>query len=109
MASSSSAYHGAVGIYDERAKAEALSSMDLVAIVRGYLLGVVSSTPGYKALVLDSDTLRCAGSIMGRVEMGEHGVVLVERIHEVGVKRHEELKVRQGPCAWCLHDHVPPH
>ncbi|KAG1681582.1 hypothetical protein FOA52_014090 [Chlamydomonas sp. UWO 241] len=90
MATASSSYRGPG--FDERAKQEALASMDLVRIGRSYLLGAVGACPGYKVLLLDRDTMQSASTLLGRVEMGEHGVVLVERIHEHGGKRHEELK-----------------
>jgi len=77
---------------DDRTAGEALACMDIMSVSRAYLLAMVSPTPGYKALLLDKETMRCASTLLGRTEMGEHGVVLVERIHEHSGKRHDELK-----------------
>lgn len=75
----------------EKEKLEALAQMDLVKIMRGYILGVVHAAQGYKALLVDKDTMKIASTLLGRTELGEHGVVLVERLETKG-KMHSELK-----------------
>ena len=76
----------------EREKLEALAQMHLVKILRAYVLAVVDSAQGYKALVVDKETMRIASTLCGRTELGEHGIVLVERLEATG-KEHQELKV----------------
>ena len=80
----------------EREKLEALASMDLVKILRAYVLAVVDSAQGYKALVLDKDTKRIASTLCGRTELGEHGIVLIETLDASNLKDHQELKVRES-------------
>lgn len=84
----------------EREKLEALASMDLVRIMRAYILAIVDAAQGYKALVVDKETMRIASTLCGRTELGEHGIVLVERLEATG-KDHHELKVSAlpAPCA----------
>lgn len=43
--------------------------MDLVKIVRSYLLAIVS-TPGYKALICDKETMRIASTLLGEADVG---------------------------------------
>ncbi len=69
--------------------------MDLVKIMRAYILAVVGSAQGYKALIVDKDTMRIASTLLGRTELGEHGIVLVERLEQSG-REHQELKVRSA-------------
>lgn len=76
----------------EKEKLEALATMDLVKIMRGYVLAVANAATGYKALVVDKDTIKTASLLLGRTELGEHSVVLVERLETKG-KSHGELKV----------------
>ncbi len=73
--------------------------MDLVKIVRAYIVSVVGSTQGYKALIVDKETMRIASTLLGRTELGEHGIVLVERIEQADKREHHELKVGQMPCS----------
>ena len=80
----------------EREKLEALASMDLVRIMRAYILAIVDAAQGYKALVVDKETMRIASTLCGRTELGEHGIVLVERLEATG-KDHHELKVSASP------------
>ncbi|GAX73583.1 hypothetical protein CEUSTIGMA_g1034.t1 [Chlamydomonas eustigma] len=75
----------------EKEKLEALAQMDLVRILRAYILAVVSAAQGYKALLVDKETMRIASTLLGRTELGEHGIVLVERLETTG-KDHHELK-----------------
>ena len=93
-----------------QAKSAALAAMDLAKIVRAYLQQAVDEAVGYKALLLDKETMRIVSTLYGRSELAEHGVVHVERI-ETGAgaegKEHMELKVGQrgktcGGIAHCL-------
>lgn len=51
--------------------------------------------PGYKALLVDKDTMRVCSTLFGRTELAEHSVVHVERLDSSDSKQHLELKV--GP------------
>jgi vacuolar protein sorting-associated protein 45 len=81
------------GVANEKAKADALQHMDLAKIMRGYIIGIVNAAQGYKALIVDKDTMRVTSSLLGRTELGEHNIVLVERLEaQAQGKHHEELK-----------------
>lgn len=54
---------------------------------------MVSEVPGYKALLLDKDTMRITSTQFGRTELAEHNVVQIERIDSNDSKEHLELKV----------------
>jgi hypothetical protein len=94
---------GPAGVVAEKARTDALAAMDLMAITRAYVLAAVDAAPpGYRALLLDKETMRMASTICGRTELGEHNVVHIERIDakEPGTaskKSHRELKARLGP------------
>jgi hypothetical protein len=79
----------------EQAKQDALARLDLVAVVRAYVLGVVDAAQGYKGLLLDKETMRVASTLWGRTELAEHNVVNIERIdnEDPGRRPHKELKV----------------
>jgi hypothetical protein len=102
MASSGASFRGgpapgAPQPANEKAKTDALQHMDLAKIMRGYILGIVNAAQGYKALIVDKDTMRVASSLLGRTELGEHNIVLVERLEaQAQGKHHEELKVGLG-------------
>jgi vacuolar protein sorting-associated protein 45 len=78
-------------------KAEALQNMDLVRILRAYVLAAIASTTGYKALVLDKETMRILSTMFGRSELAENNVIHIERLDAAEVKEqpHPELKVSQ--------------
>lgn len=79
----------------QQAKAAALAAMDLTAIMRAYINQAVGEGSGYKALLLDRETMRVVSTIYGRSQLAEHGLVHVERLEEaVGDgKDHSELSV----------------
>lgn len=52
-----------------------------------------AEVPGYKALLVDKDTMRVASTLFGRTELAEHSVVHVERLDSNEGKNHPELKV----------------
>lgn len=79
--------------------------MDLVKIVRAYVQQMVDEVQGYKALLLDRETMRVVSTLYGRTELAEHGVVLIERLDLAAPpafggagagKEHMELKVGWG-------------
>ena len=86
----------------DRIKQDALAQMDLVAIMRAYLLAIIEAeaAQGYKALVVDKETMRTTSVLFGRTELAEHNVVHIEMLEEKGTgKRHPELKV-SGQLRW---------
>ena len=84
----------------DRIKQDALAQMDLVAIMRAYLLATIEAAQGYKALVVDKETMRTTSVLFGRTELAEHNVVHIEMLEEKGTgKRHPELKV-SGQLRW---------
>ncbi len=82
----------------DRGAAEALQAMDLVKILRAYVHTAIVSAPGYKALLLDKDTMKTCSTMYGRSELADLGVVHVERIDTTDQqqKPHPELKVSAG-------------
>jgi hypothetical protein len=88
----------------DKQRSDALQAMDLVKIVRAYVQAMVDETSGYKALLLDKETMRIVSTLYGRTELAEHSVVHIERIdtHSGGAggdgapgQEHPELKVRR--------------
>ena len=69
--------------------------MDLVQLLRAYLHSALGAVIGYKALVVDRDTMRMCSMLFGRSELAERDVVHVEQIdHPTSSKKsHQELKV----------------
>jgi vacuolar protein sorting-associated protein 45 len=67
--------------------------MNLAKILRAYVQQMVDEVQGYKALLLDKDTMRICSTQYGRTELGEHNVVHVERLDSNEGKEHMELKV----------------
>lgn len=56
-----------------------------------------AEVPGYKALLLDRDTMRVCSTLFGRTELAEHSVVHVERLDAASdATQHLELKVYGG-------------
>lgn len=72
---------------------EALGNMDLYTIVRSYIQTAVAATAGYKALVLDKETMKVCVTLFGRSELAENNVVHIERLDQNEGKQHPELKV----------------
>ncbi|MEW5315729.1 MAG: hypothetical protein WDW38_007136 [Sanguina aurantia] len=67
--------------------------MDLTKIVRAYLGTLSDAATGYKAIILDKDTMRVASTLFGRSEFAEHNVVHVEKLEDQEThKEHTELK-----------------
>lgn len=85
----------------DKERSTALAQMNLKKILRAYVQQMVDEVPGYKALLLDKDTMRICSTQYGRTELGEHNVVHVERIDSNEAKEHMELKVCAG-CAWAM-------
>jgi hypothetical protein len=58
--------------------------------------------PGYKALILDKESMRMFSPLCGRSELADKDVVLVERLDGRDDKKreHQELKVLE------THDHI---
>lgn len=82
---------GATGMDKERS--EALAQMQLARILRSYILQMVGEAPGYKALLLDKDTMRITSTQFGKTELAEHNVVHIERLDSSDAREHQELKV----------------
>jgi vacuolar protein sorting-associated protein 45 len=77
----------------DKQRSEALAQMHLIKILRAYILQMVGEVPGYKALLLDKDTMRICSTQFGRTEMAEHNVVHVECLDSPDSTEHLELKV----------------
>jgi hypothetical protein len=80
----------------DKERSEALAQMHLIKILRAYMLHMVGEVPGYKALVLDKDTMRISSTQFGRTELAEHNVVHIERLDSNDSKEHLELKASDG-------------
>jgi hypothetical protein len=81
----------------DKERADALAQMNLTRITRAYIQQMIDEVPGYKALLLDKDTMRVCSTVYGRTELAEHSVVHVERIDKANeAKDHMELKVGRG-------------
>ncbi|WIA34599.1 hypothetical protein OEZ86_012919 [Tetradesmus obliquus] len=76
----------------DKERSEALAQMHLIKILRAYMLHMVGEVPGYKALVVDKDTMRICSTQFGRTELAEHNVVHIERLDSNDSKEHLELK-----------------
>jgi len=78
----------------DKEKADALVKMDLRRIVRAYIQQMIDEVPGYKAMLLDRETMRICSTLYGRTELAEHSVVHIERLDATGERAdHMELKV----------------
>lgn len=89
---------GSAGQISEKERAEALAQIDLVKIGRAYILAMIEETPGYKAFLVDKETLRVCSTLYGRGEFAEHSVVQIERLDQNDGKQHKELKVGRVGC-----------
>eukprot|EP00879_Flechtneria_rotunda_P026897 GHRR01028741.1.p1 GENE.GHRR01028741.1~~GHRR01028741.1.p1 ORF type:complete len:131 (-),score=15.87 GHRR01028741.1:48-440(-) len=76
----------------DKDRSDSLAQMHLVKILRAYILQMVTEVPGYKALLLDKDTMRVSSTQFGRTELAEHNVVQIERLDSNDSKEHLELK-----------------
>lgn len=86
--------------HENRAKAEALTNMDLLKIMRSYLGSIVEGPSGYKGLVLDTETMRICSTLYGRTELSEKNVVHVECLDKADGRDHSELTVCASPVLW---------
>ncbi|KAF5831862.1 SM/Sec1-family protein [Dunaliella salina] len=68
--------------------------LDLVQLLRAYIYSALSAVPGYKALLVDKDTMRMCSMLLGRSELADRDVVHVEQLdHPTSSKKsHQELK-----------------
>ncbi len=74
-----------------------MAQMNIVKILRAYIQQMIDEVPGYKALLLDKETMRICSTLYGRTELAEHNVVHVERVDTgEATKDHMELKVGIG-------------
>lgn len=67
--------------------------MNLTKILRAYLHQMVEDVSGYKAFLLDKDTMRVCSTLYGRTELAEHSLVHIERIDGNDGAEHINLKV----------------
>jgi vacuolar protein sorting-associated protein 45 len=81
------------GQASDKEKSEALAQMNLTKIARAYLQQVIDEGGGFKALLLDQDTMRACSMLYGRTELAEHNVVHIEKLEANDGKEHSELKV----------------
>lgn len=78
--------------------------MDLIQIMKAYIKTMVDTTPGYKSLLVDKDTMHFVSTLFGRTEFAEHNVVNIEKLDAEETKEHLELEVRcpvQGMFVQC--------
>lgn len=67
---------------------------DLEQILRAYVQTAINSVSGYKALLLDKETMRTCSTLVGRSELADSGVVHIERLDaSEPLQVHPELKV----------------
>lgn len=76
----------------DKQRNEALNLMELSEIMRAYVSGMIEANEGYRAFLLDSETMRICCTLFGRTEFGEHNVVHIERLDKNSGKEHPELK-----------------
>lgn len=86
------AQQAATAALESKERSEALAQMHLTKILRTYILQMITEVPGYKALLVDKDTMRVASTLFGRTELAEHSVVHVDRLDSNDSKQHPELK-----------------
>ncbi|GMH43449.1 hypothetical protein BSKO_11371 [Bryopsis sp. KO-2023] len=71
---------------------EALAKMDLLKIVRAYVEKMLDQVPGYKALLVDRETVRTLSTVYTQTELGTRNVFCTERIDSTESREHKELK-----------------
>lgn len=81
------------GPSDQWSRQDALAKMDLVKITRSYIEKMLDSVPGYKALLVDKETVRILSTVFTQTELGIHDVFCTERIDAKEQTKHNELKV----------------
>lgn len=77
----------------QQERQEALKRMDLQTISKNYIEKAISETEGYKALLMDTDTIRVISTVITQSELGENNVFHTERIDGNSNEMHKELKV----------------
>jgi hypothetical protein len=77
----------------DKDKTDALAQMNLTKILRAYLHQMAEEVSGYKAFLLDKDTMRVCSTLYGRTELAEHSLVHIERIDGNDGAEHINLKV----------------
>ena len=65
-----------------------MSSTDLLAIVRSYLVRALRDVPGMKVLLLDAETMRTVSTALSQSDILEQEVYLVERIDAEDKREH---------------------
>jgi hypothetical protein len=81
----------------DKDKSDALAQMNLSKILRAYMHQMVEEVPGYKAFLLDKETMRVCSTLYGRTELADHSLVHIERVDGNDGADHVNLKVC---CAW---------
>lgn len=70
---------------------------DLFKIARSYIEKMLDVVPGYKALLVDRETLRILSTALTQTELGGHDVFCTERVDAHDAAQHSELKVGLCP------------
>jgi len=65
---------------------------DLFNISRSYIEKMLDVVPGYKALLVDRETLRILSTALTQTELGAHDVFCTERVDTHDSAQHSELK-----------------
>mmetsp|Transcript_15674 Transcript_15674/g.28048 ORF Transcript_15674/g.28048 Transcript_15674/m.28048 type:complete len:588 (-) Transcript_15674:346-2109(-) len=66
--------------------------MDLLQLQRSIILTVIGNSSGYKALILDKDTMKTCCTLFGRTELAQKEVVNIEVLGSAKETIHPELK-----------------
>ena len=66
---------------------------DLFKIERSYIEHLLDAVPGYKALLVDKETLRIVSTVLTQTELGARDVFCTERLDSHDAAEHNELKV----------------
>ena len=64
-------------------------------IVRGYVQTAVGGAAGYKALLLDRETMKICSLLYGRSELADANVVHVERL-DGNEEKHDHQELQAG-------------
>ena len=72
---------------------DASAKTDLFNIARSYIEKMLDTVPGYKALLVDRETLRILSTALTQTELGTHDVFCTERVDTHDAAQHSELKV----------------
>jgi hypothetical protein len=80
----------------DKDKQDALAQMNLSKILRAYMHQMVEEVPGYKAFLLDKETMRVCSTLYGRTELADFSLVHIERVDGNDGADHINLKVRRA-------------